>query len=251
MLIGTAVVAVDLSGPVHINGDLTVADGQLITLMSNSITSISGTLALQNVTYLSSLLFRSLTSVGNLHLQTVPSLFELGFDSGITSAETVIVEDTFLGSLGGLALNQVTDFTLVHNLRLVTLDISLVNVTGNLNFSDNGQSFRVNLPDLVTVNNLAISNVSQLKIPSLQTIQGGARLETNYFTSFSAPVLEICGGSLSIVDSPDLDNILLPQLSSVGGSLLITNNSDLTAITRLNDLKTIDEDVRISGNLTE
>ncbi|KAJ4393174.1 cell wall protein Ecm33 [Gnomoniopsis smithogilvyi] len=247
--IGPDVTSINLSGPVSITGDLRLDNGIVISLASDSIATIAGTLAINNATILSTLALRNLTSVGSLQMQTVPSLSELGFDRGITSAKSVYIEDTgFLSSLDGLAFTQIVDITLAQNLRLNSVDLPLVNATGVLKFVENGQSLKVNLPDLTTVNELSISNVTQIQVPALQTILGTGTIDTSYFTTFSAPVLRSCGDGLSIVNNPELRSILLPELSSVTGSLLVANNSDLTKIDGFSKLETISEDVELVGD---
>lgn len=238
----------DLSGPEKINGDLSLESLPLISLMSSSLTTVSGASTLHNLTALSSLSFTSLTSVGSIQWDTLPALSELPFDSGVTSAETVSIDDTLLSSLAGLELIQVNDLTLSNNRRLQSVGLPLRNLTGRLTISANGLPLRISFPDLVAVNNLAISNVSPLELPSLQTITGTAQFDTNYFSSIQAPDLTACGGSLSLINNPDLINISLPQLSSINGQLSIANNSELEKITRdLSSLKTVEGNVYIVG----
>lgn len=250
MLLGTGATEIELSGPVNINGDLTLANGIMISLASTSLTSISGEFAINNASYLSTVSFGSLKNVGSLQLQTLPALSELEFGDGITSADNVLIEDTFLGSLAGLALTQVNDLIINQNRRLVTADLPLTNVTGGLAFTDNGQTFSINLPNLTTVSNLVVSNVTQIKLPALQTIEKSALFDTNYFSAVSAEVLQTCSGGLSIVNNPLLEQILVPQLGSVTGSLLITNNSEMRALGDFSNLKTIDDDMELRGNFT-
>lgn len=245
---GTSITFVDLSGPETINGDMRIANGVTLSLLSTSIKTISGTLSISNASYLSTLSLGSLTSVGSLEMRDALQLSELGFDSGITSAETVHIENTFLSSLDGLSLTEVVDLNLTSNGRLLSADLPLVKVTGTLSLIDNGQRFVVNLSDLVSVNDFYISNTTEILLPSLQTISGVARIDTNYFESISAPVLQTCDNGLSIVNNPDLDRIVFGQLSSVTGSLLIANNSNVNSIDGLDVLKTISDNVDLRGN---
>lgn len=108
----------------------------------------------------------------------------------------------------------------------------------------------LNLPDLTTINKLFIGNVTQIKLPSLQRIRSRATLDANYFTTFSALVLQSCGDDLSIVNNPLLESFLLPQLGSVEGSLLVTNNSQLRAIDGLGTLEAIGNNIELRGNFT-
>lgn len=249
--LGINAISIELTGPEAINGDLRLANGYTISLQSTTIKTITGTLSISNVTALSTLALRSLTSVGSLDFQTAPALSELNFDSGITSAETVHIEDTQLSSLNGLALTQVVDMNLTNNRRLQLADLPLVNVTGTLSLFNNGQAFQMELPNLISVNDVYISNMTVIALPSLQTVAGVLRFDTNYFESMSAPDLQTCGNGLSIVNSIELKNINFPQLSSITGSLVIANNTGLNFIDGLDALKTISENVELRGNFYE
>lgn len=246
--LGTDAISIELTGPEAINGDLRLANGYTISLQSTTIKTITGALSISNVTALSTLALRSLTSVGSLEFQTAPALSELNFDSGITSAETVHIEDTHLSSLNGLALTQVVDMNLTNNRRLQLADLPLVNVTGTLSLFNNGLNFQMELPNLISVNNVYISNITVIALPSLQNAAGVLRFDTNYFESMSAPDLQTCGDGLSIVNSAELKTINFPQLSSITGSLVIANNTELNSIDGLDALKTISENVELRGN---
>lgn len=246
--LGISAVSIELTGPETINGDLRLADGPIISLQSTTIKTITGTLSISNVTALSTLSLSSLTSVGSLEIQTAPALSELSFGTGITSAETVHIENTFLTSLKGLALTQVVDLNLTNNRRLNIVDSPLVNVTGTLSFIDNGQALQMHLPDLVTVNNFYIRNITVITLPSLQNVAGVLRFDTNYFDSLSAPDLQTCGNGLSVINNAELQTINFPQLSSIIASLVIANNTVLNSIDGLNVLKTIGDNVELRGN---
>lgn len=249
--LGINAISIELTGPETINGDLRLADGHTISLQSTTIKTITGALSISNATALSTLALKSLTSVGSIEIQGAPALVEFNFDSGITSAETVHIEDTFLGSLNGLALTQVVDFNLTNNGRLISNNLPLVNVTGTLSFIDNGPYFRLVLPNLTSVNDFYISNMSVITFPSLRNVAGALRFDTNYFESMSAPDLQTCGYGLSIVNDDVLETINFPKLSSIKGSLIIANNTKLHSMDGFNGLKTISDDVELRGNFFE
>lgn len=240
--------AIQLSGPASITGDLRLDNAILISFKSDSLQTIGGTLAVNNVTALSTLALGNLTSVGSLQMNFVPALSEFNFDHGITSAKSVSIANTSLSSLDGLAFTQIGDFTIARNLRLNLIDLPLVNSTGIFTLIDNGQAMKVNLPDLTTANELYISNVTQISLPTLQTISGTWNVDTNYFTELSAPVLQSCGDGLSIVNNAELDNFILPQLSTVTRTFLVANNSKLYVIGGLNDLSSVSNDIEFRGN---
>lgn len=249
--LGTSITSIDLTGPETINGDLLVENGNVISLQSTSIKTITGALSISNATLLSTLALISLTTVGTLEIQAAPALSELNFNSGITSAETVHIEDTFLSSLDGLAFTQVVDLTLSNNRRLRSADLPLVNVSGTLSFINNGQSFQVVLPGLMSVKDFYISNITVIALPSLQNVAGAMRIDSNYFETMSAPDLHTCGNGLAIVNNDVLEVINFPQLDSIVGSLVLANNTELDSINGLNRLKTISGNVELRGNFSK
>ncbi|KAJ4424921.1 cell wall protein Ecm33 [Gnomoniopsis sp. IMI 355080] len=188
--------------------------------------------------------------IGEIQMNFVPDLYEFGFDSGVTSVKQVDIVDTSLASLDGLAFTEIVHLNLTQNERLNTVNLPLINSSGVLMFAENGEAMELNMPDLSTVNELFISSVAQIKLPSLQKIQSTAKFDTNYFTTFSAPFLQSCGGDLSIVNNPSLESFLLQQLSSVEGSLLVTDNSQLSIFAGFK-IESVGNDIELRGNFTE
>lgn len=242
----------DLSGPTAIYGDLTVKNnGALINLQSTSLASVSGAFTLSNVTLLSTLSLPALTSVGSISFQSLPALNELTFTTGVNTADSVIISDTFLGTLDGIDLDSVGTMDINNNRRLTKFDSSLKNLSSNLNIQANGAELSVSLPNLSWIANMTIANVTEFSTPSLEVVNGSARFDSNYFTTFSAPNLtKADSGDISFINNPDLTNITFPALKSVGGGLTIVNNTALEEIDGFPKLSTVGGAVKLGGNFS-
>lgn len=242
---------VDLGSVSQIDGDLTVENlGALFSLSANQLNSVSGTFTLNNVTQLSTLSMTSLTKVGTILWQSLPALNSLTFSTGVTEATSVTISDTFLGSLEGISLETVDTMNINNNGRLTEVDLALGNLTGNLAFQANGQNLSVSLPNLVWAANLTIANVTTFTVPSLTTVNGSARFDSNYFTEFSAPNLtKTVSGDFSFINNPDMLSLSVPQLKTVGGGFAVVNNTAFQNLT-LPALADVAGAVDCGGNFT-
>lgn len=243
----------DFTGIKVIDGDLSLLNNNLVsTLKSDTTTEISGAFHLQNLTTLSTLSFSELTSVGSINWVSLTALDVLTFTAGINSATSIVVSDTFLSSLDGLDVASADTININNNRRLVSYTSSLGNLTTLLNINANGLDLQVSFPELIWIANMTISNVSSFSVPSLTTVNGSMRFDSNFFTSFNAPNLtETTSGDISFVSNAELANITIPQLTTIGGGFLIANNTATDKINGFGKLKTVGGAINMRGNFTE
>lgn len=243
----------DISGPTSIGGDLTVENnGAIITLSSDTLASISGTFTLSNVTLLSTLSFPDLTSVGTIQWQSLPALNELTFTTGVSTAESVTISDTFLQNLDGIDLESVGTMDINNNRRLTKFETQLKNLTSNLNIQANGEALSVSFPNLIWIANMTIANVTEFSSPSLEVVNGSARFDSNYFESFSAPnMTKTSSGDISFINNADLTNITFSAITAIGGGLTIVNNTALEEITGFPKLADVGGAIKLGGNFSE
>lgn len=248
----TSDATIDLSGPRQIDGDLTLENnGAIISLSSTSLNSISGTFRLANVTLLSTLGLPSLTSVGTITWQSLPALNSLTFTTGVNTAKTVTISDTFLQSLDGIDLESVGTMDINNNRRLTKFDTSLKNLSENLNIQANGAKLSVSMPNLIWIANMTIANVTEFSSPSLEVVNGSARFDSNYFSSFAAPnMTSTGGGDVSFINNPQLTNITFSALKSLGGALTIVNNTALEEVTGFPELAELGGAIKLGGNFS-
>jgi len=247
---------INFDGPQKINGDLIVENnGAITTLESTSIATITGTFGLSNLTLLSTLQFSVLETVGTINWAALPALPALTFTKSVSTANSVTITNTFLSTLDGINLNTVDTLDINNNNRLKTFSTQVGNITTLLNIDSNGKLLDVSFPNLIWAANMTLRNVSSVSIPSLATVNGTLGFYENYFPSLSAPNLTSVGntangqGGLAFVANPDLANITIPMLQTVGGAFQIANNSALDAIS-FPTLTEVGGAIDFSGNFT-
>ena len=228
-------------------------NGRLTGLSSSSLNSVSGEFRLTNLTGLSSLAFTSLSSVGSISWTSLNALDSLTFgEPGIEKAKSVVISDTFLSSLDGIDITTLSDLDINNNHRLSTWDSKLTNLTNTMNFLANGNNFTVSMDHLTWIANMTVNNVTSFSVPALQVVNGSASFGSNQFTSFSAPNLtSTTSGNINFVGNPKLTNVTFPQLTKIGGALLIANNTALEEVDGFPKLKTVSGAIKLRGNFSE
>lgn len=245
---------VDFSGLNQVKGDFIAEhNGRLTGLSSSTLNSITGQFRLTNLTGLSSLSFTSLNSVGSISWTSLNALDSLTFGTpGIEKAKSVVISDTFLSSLAGIDVTTLEDLDINNNHRLSIWDSSLTNLTNTMNFLANGNNFTVSLDQLTWIANMTVNNVTSFSVPALQTVNGSASFGSNQFASFSAPNLtSTTSGNINFVGNPKLTNVTFPQLTKLGGALLIANNTALETVDGFPKLKTVGGAIKLRGNFSE
>ena len=242
----------DLSGFKEVTGDLSILNnGVLETLSSSTLTTVGGAFTMNNVTKLNTLNLASLTSVGSLRWQSVTNLNAVTLGP-LTQAGEVTISDTFLDTLTGIDLATTRKLDINNNRRLKTFTSKLGSLSDNLNIQANGIGLDVSLPSLIWIANMTIANVTKFSVPSLKVVNGSARFDSNYFESFSAPNLTHTeSGDISFVGNGALTNMTFPKLATIGGGLLIANNTGLDQVTFFPKLTDVGGAVKLRGNFTE
>jgi hypothetical protein len=245
-----------LNGPETIGGDLTILNATAVTSFSSpSIAQIKGTFHLEDLTLLSTLSMGALTAVKAINFVSLPNLGSLTFSSTVTSAQSVTISNTFLGSLAGLNMTTVTTLQIDNNPHLTEFTSNIGNISNVATFNANGAGLAVSFPHLTWAENMTFRDVGSVDLPSLQVINGSLGFYENSLNIISLPNLTTVGsfatgvGSLAFVDNTALTNISLNALKSVGGADQIANNTILNAIA-FPALVDVGGAIDFSGNFT-
>ncbi|OAL34215.1 hypothetical protein AYO20_06470 [Fonsecaea nubica] len=230
-----------LNGVQQITGDLTCNNAtQLTAITSDQLNTIQGTFTLNGLTILSTLSFASLTGVANINWVGLPALQSLNMAQGIQRANNVYISNTQLNNINGIELTAVGSMNINNNPYLTDVNVNdLANVTNSLSFSANGRDLAISFPNLQDAANLTFRNVSKIDLPSLSNVAGSMGFYSDSFKTFAAPNLTQTGGTLAIVDSPNLASFSFPSLTTIGGGFLVANNTNLKSIDGLPKLQTI------------
>jgi hypothetical protein len=240
------------SGIEQVTGDFTALSATNVTsITASNLGSVSGKLDLEGIILLTTLRMDNLTNVGSIILEALPNLQALTFTKGVNKVGSLSVTNTGLTSLQGINVTQCGQFDLTANNALTQVDVnSLTNLTGLLTLSNNSPKLNVSFPQLVGGVNMTFRNIGAVSVPSLESLSGQLALVSTSVDSFSAPNLTHAG-DLSIDENNSLTKVSFPQLTSLSGGLLISNNSKLDNITGFPKLQTVTGAVDITGNFTE
>lgn len=236
----------DLDGIQKITGDISSVNATVSEFGAPQLSSIEGKFSLNQLTMLKNLNFPSLESVGSINWEGLPQLQSLNFGKGVSKANDVSIANTGLASLKGISLDTVGDFQIQNNNALESVNVNaLKNASGIINFSGNKHSLNIKLPNLDHVKQLTVTNVSSLVVPSLHELTGILGLYGGSFQNFSAPNLTFAG-DVTFSDNKQLNNVSLPELKNLTGSLNIYRNDELKDI-NLPSLKQVGGAVDWSG----
>jgi hypothetical protein len=244
---------VDMGKLASISGDLSIDSSEAITsIQGSSLGKIGGTFTLNKLQLLSTVSFPNLTEVGNIQWNSLPALGQLSLTKKVTKATNVVISDTFLSTLDGLDFESLSLLDINNNKRLTDFTAKLVHLDDKLSIASNGQNLSVSLPNLEWITEMTILDVQSFSTPSLATVNGSARFDSNFFTEFNAPNLTSTSkGDISFVANSGLTNISFPALTSIGGGLLIANNTALGKVDGFNKVKSVGGAIKLRGNFTE
>ncbi|CAJ2502806.1 Uu.00g102000.m01.CDS01 [Anthostomella pinea] len=258
---GSVLISTTAGPDINIGGELTEIGGDLVcenngaihSLQSSSLETIGGIFQLKNVTQLNSLSFPALGEVGSIDWATLNSLPEPTFGTpGITKAKSVTIADTFIETIDGINVESLTDMNINNNRRLTKFSSSIKSLSNALYIQANGLNLTMEMPNLEWIANMTIANVTSLTVPSLKTVNGSMRFDSNYFENFlAANLTQIQEGDLSFVSNPQLQNISFPVLEKVGGGLTIANNTALGKINGFGALQDVGGAVIFRGSMDD
>ncbi|TID15540.1 hypothetical protein E2P81_ATG07702 [Venturia nashicola] len=242
--------AINLASVKSITGDLSIASNNAITSVgADSLTNIGGTFTVSNCQILSSLSMPQLSSVGNIDFQGLPNLNTLGFTSNIAKTGSLNIQNTFLSTLDGINLQQVNSIYIANNRLLQDISFQVSNISKSLILESNGDRLTASFPNLMSAQNLTFRNVPTLSIPSLHNVSGSLGFYENSITSLTAPNLTTVGGTLAINTNTQLTNVTMDSLKSITGGLQVQNNTLLTSIV-FPALESVGGATDMYGNLT-
>ncbi|RAL59364.1 hypothetical protein DID88_006854 [Monilinia fructigena] len=198
----TAPGIINLDGPEEINGDLMIENnGAITSFSSSSLTTITGTFGLSNLTLLSTLQFAVLDKVGTINWAALPL-------------------SHLLPSPTPPSAHQVG------------------NVTTLLNIDSNGKNLDVSFPNLIWAANMTFRNVSSVSIPSLAVVNGSSDSYENYFTSLNAKLdIKLLVVLSKLPTTLLFGGISFPKLTQVGGAIDFSGNFTTPELPKLNDVK--------------
>jgi len=229
----------NITFPVGTDTQLVSVDGSIYcrnntgleNLKLYGVTSISGSVIVQNAASLLSLLAEQLTYVQAIEATNVPQLLALAFPlvSWMASVEiggSSVTGENMREGLGGL---QSAGTLYIHdclNLLSITL-LALKNITEYFRAEDNGPDMDIHL-GILWANNIILRNIQGVTLDGIVAVNGSMEISDSLnLTEIEFIDLRSVGASIYIENNPNLNVIAFNRLTSIGGSLIETNNSVL------------------------
>ena len=204
-------------------------------------------LDINNNVELETIRIENLTTVDQMRLVSLPTLQTLELGQELSEAKNVLIWDTGLQDLAGLQPIVVSALTITNNLGLQQIRMDrLRNVTDVLFIQANAWNVELDLPALERASNLKLWNVSSLHVPALTQVEDSFACYGSYLESLLVPNLTAVGGVLALVDNIGLSMFEFPVLKAIGSGILLSNNSQLGAIT-FDDLTVVHGDMNLTG----
>ncbi|KAJ8140780.1 hypothetical protein OXX80_001690 [Metschnikowia pulcherrima] len=249
LISGDAFGAIDITGVKQIYGDLRINGTQQATSFNApTLQLVSGQLEISDATILSNVNLAQLTTVGTLVYNALPALESTGLTSGVTSAESILFTNTGLTSLSGINVYKLTTFEVSNNADIASIDSGLESVTDTLAINYNSDKVEVYLDQLTSAQNVIFQKIASLSVGNLTAVNGSLSLQSNTFEDFEFPVLTSVGNSLSIEQNDDLTEFDFPVLKTIGGALSIQDNSDLESFSFFPNLTSVGGSITIDGD---
>ncbi|CAI8507578.1 hypothetical protein ACO0OL_000396 [Hanseniaspora opuntiae] len=229
-----------LNGVEVIDGDLNIENSaDIVAFNANSLTEITGDLLLQNLTSIQTLSLDSLTSVGSISLVALPVMDNFVITS-LTSADNIVISDTAVSSLEGFNnLKEVEVFNINNNPNLVSIDSPIKSISNGLSISSNGEDLALTFDQLIWANNITVLGAGEVEFPLLTKVNQSIGFINNTFEYLNIDNVTQIGVTFNVVSNNELTELSASNLKTLGGALVIANNSKLTNVTGFPSLTSI------------
>lgn len=124
------------------------------------------------------------------------------------------------------------------------------NITEHAKITGNGGDLTLDLPNLTYAYSLEISNASDIRLPMLSSVSNGLDVNYSEISELSIPELSYVGGDLVLTGNRHLSNLDMPELVNIQGNFEISDSEDMSEIGGLPYLSSIGGDMNLMGGFT-
>ncbi|KAF9565480.1 hypothetical protein EC968_004156 [Mortierella alpina] len=257
---GTSLSSFSWPALTSLTGSISISSNANLNVVSlDGLESSTGSISLFNNTILSAFNIPNLETINALEIVTAPNLRQLPLPS-VHSLNTLKVEDTGLDNSGALpwtTLQKVIDLGVSNNKFLKAIDMpNLTTVLGRFVIAANGlmegkgQGSSLHLNNLTSVSNCTLRHLTDIEVPALTSVGASLAFDETNIKEIMVPNLQTVGQTLSIVSNNVLSNVSFAELNTIGGALLIANNTELTTVDGFGKLKDISGVLNMRGAFT-
>ncbi|KAG2185473.1 hypothetical protein INT44_002264, partial [Umbelopsis vinacea] len=238
-----------LKGVETVTGDLLVKNNAALSSFSAPVLqSVKGQLELSNQVHLGTFQAPKLQTVNGLTLSVLPELMDLGFLNTINGLNKLSLTDTRAVNIQNANINGLQQLTLTNNKNLTSIQFpGLMKVDGEIFITANSASCALELPKLTSAKSATFRNLNSFDAAALSEVSQDLSFNQNNMQQLTVDGLKTLGGALIVVDNNQLSKISMNQLTLVGGTFSIGNNSNLLTIDGFPKLEQVHGSVDLSG----
>ncbi|EMR10161.1 hypothetical protein PNEG_01435 [Pneumocystis murina B123] len=247
---------IDLGNLEHILGDLVIYENDDILLFKAfNLVSVQGKLVFKKLTALEKIELPALSSADTMILFQCAQLQTLNLNTGISRLNHITVSDTSLRNISGFLMKSLISLNINNNNYLSTFNMSnLVTIGDKFSFMQNGlvqnnYGIPISLPSLESSGGLFLQSVSSVELEQLKNITGDFGLSLSTLSNLTLESLSFIQGSLSIYNNTVLTSLEFPNLISIGGTFLISDNPNLHVISGFDKVRYIGGSIHWTGFL--
>lgn len=224
----------------------------LVRIEASKLEAINGSLTMERMTRLATVLFPSLGAVRLIYWRVLPLLNAAAFYTrGIRGLESLTIADTSLPTVAGFSSPEMATVSIHDNRFLETILADVRNITGSLHVAANANHVLVDLSHLRAANNLTVQGVRDINLGELSEVHGSASIIANDLQRLKLPKLARVGGTFSLLRNDELAEVELPELEEVGGGFVVANNSQIERIDFVPKLRVIGGALELVGHIRE
>ncbi|EPS36151.1 hypothetical protein H072_10371 [Dactylellina haptotyla CBS 200.50] len=199
-------------------------------------------------------------STAGLDLTVMPKLRNLAFPSRINNPNPAIritIMNTGLESIDGLNIDydQIQQVYFGGNPNLKDINMSLKQISVNLDVDGAGAKPNISFPNLEYLNTANIHDISAAKFPKLATMGGALGVyDSSNLTTLEMPALTQIGtltlSVLAIANNSGLEDVIFPELQSITGGITAENNKNWRRLNGFPKLMLVTDDINMKGAYT-
>lgn len=244
---------IDFGDIESIGGSVIIEDSSsVVKIQGRNLRRVGGVLLIKNLTSLVSIELPLLRYVKSLEWKVVPVLTNAKLDDQIEGLTSITISDSSLATINGFQkVDEVTIFDINNNRYLERINTNLKKVTKELRVHANAKELEIELPQLKYAKNITVRDTSSIELPKLESVDNSLEFIENQAPNLLLPNLKSIGGTLSIMENKQLSTLDFGNVTDINGGLVIANNTNLEKIDFLQKLKQIGGAIYFEGKFRD
>lgn len=224
----------------------------LVRIEGSKLQAIGETFSLKSLTSLVSVNLPHLKEARVIEWKVLPILNEAIINDNLGGIKRLTIADTSLSVIEGFRnVDDVEVFQINNNRFLETVKANIKFVRQKLSVHANARETELEMPKLLSAENITVRDTSLAYFPKLETVGSSFELIQNQFSEIQLPNLKTVGGTLGVIENPNLKLANFNNVTDIEGGLMIANNTRLEKIDFFSSLKQIGGAIYFEGKFSD